>query len=185
MALFLIISVLLAACAGNPATETQPPTSPPRATLAETPGAPAEPPTRTPEPGFTLLAPTGLPGLAPTIEPCVNDARFVTDVTIPDLSQFLPGAPLDKQWQIQNTGTCAWGPDYRVVFADGAAMTAAVEHALYPARPGADAIVRIQMTAPDAPGEYQGDWQLRDPENNAFGPVLFIKIKVIPLPAGE
>ncbi|MBI5293011.1 MAG: hypothetical protein HY872_14150 [Chloroflexi bacterium] len=37
-------------------------------------------------------------------------------------------------------------------------------------------------TAPTAPGDYAGLWQLRDADGKAFGPVLFIKITVIATP---
>jgi len=62
-------------------------------------------------------------------------------------------------------------------------MGAANEHALYPARAGGEAIIQISMTAPIAPGDYSGKWQLRDPKGKAFGEVFFIKIKVVAVTA--
>lgn len=180
-----IALTLLAACS----TITNPATIPPEATPQEVVTlSPVSDPIEeisTPQAGFTLIPPTFNPAIAPTRTPCSNDAVFVTDLTVRDFSQFLPGAALDKQWLIRNTGTCTWNSDYRVVFAEGSSMSATLEHALYPARPEADAIVRITMLAPDVPGDYQGDWQLRDDEDATFGPILFIKINVIPLPEGD
>lgn len=177
---FVGILALAACTASEAVTPTLAPTEP--AAVPSLPTAEPSEPTRTPEPGFTLIAPSVDVALPPTREPCEDDAAFVADLTIPDFSQFLPGATLDKRWQIRNTGTCEWGPDYRVVFAEGSAMGAQLEHALYPARPGSEAIVTIPMIAPDIPGDYQGNWQLRNPENEAFGPILFIKVKVIAVP---
>ena len=180
-----IVLTLLAACS----TETTPAKiateAPPQEVATLPPVSDPIEEISTPQAGFTLIPPTFNPAIAPTREPCLNDAGFVTDLTVRDFSQFLPGAALDKQWQIRNTGTCTWNSDYRVVFAEGSSMSANLEHALYPARPEADAVVRITMFAPDVPGDYQGDWRLRDDEDVAFGPILFIKINVIPVPEGD
>jgi hypothetical protein len=146
------------------------------------PTATPVPATRTPEPGFTLIPATPIQP-TDTPAPCTNDAVFVADVSVPDNSQVLPGAPIDKRWQIRNTGTCDWNADYRVAYFEGSQMNAAGEHALYPARAGGNAVVQIGMTAPDVPGEYTGRWQLREPGGRPFGQVLFIKIVVIPLPS--
>lgn len=178
----LIALLLLTACgsatstsAATDATQTSRPTP----TAPATGGSVA---TRTPEPGFTLLPSTPiLPTDTPT--PCNNDALFVSDVTVPDNSQVVPGAPIDKRWEVQNTGACDWTRDYRVAFFEGNQMGAANEHALYPAKAGNRAIVQVNMIAPDVPGDYTGRWQLRDPQGQPFGPVLYIKIIVIPLPS--
>jgi hypothetical protein len=120
------------------------------------------------------------PALPP--EPCVNDARFVRDVTIPDGTQFLPGQLLNKKWSVENTGSCDWGANYRLAFISGDALGAPSEVALYPARAGTPATWEIAMVAPQTPGAYTSRWQARDPAGNPFGAVVFIKITVIPMP---
>ena len=127
----------------------------------------ASPPTISPT--FTIISPK---------KPCANDAMFITDVTIPDFTKLEPDEPISKLWQIRNTGTCSWGPGYTVVFKEGHAMTAKLEHALYPAQPDANAIIQIDMTTPSSPGDYQGYWLLYDPDGIMFGHKLFIKITV-------
>jgi hypothetical protein len=94
----------------------------------------------------------------------------------------LPGQLLLKKWGVQNTGTCNWGPNYRLVLIGGDSLAAAGEVALYPARAGADATWEIPMVAPQTPGAYTSRWQARDPAGNLFGAVVFIKINVIPMP---
>lgn len=111
--------------------------------------------------------------------PCSNDATFLGDVTVPDGTQFEPGAAIDKIWSVQNTGTCSWGPDYRFVLVSGNAMGAPSEIALYPAVSGAVATIRIRMTAPAEPGEHVGRWQARAPDGLPFGTTVFIKIQVV------
>jgi hypothetical protein len=174
--------LLLAACT----TQAAPTTPAPDVQTALAPLAsptPSVAATLTPEPGFTLLPATPLTPipLTNTPTPCENNAEFISDLTVPDFTQVVPGAVIDKRWQIRNTGACDWGPGYRVVFFEGNSMNAAAEHALYPAKAGNEAVVQIAMTAPPVPGDYTGRWQLRDEQGKTFGQVLFIKITVIGL----
>jgi hypothetical protein len=50
---------------------------------------------------------------------CTNNLRFITDLTVPDGTQVAPGSPVDKQWQVENNGTCT-GSCYRLKFIAGA-----------------------------------------------------------------
>jgi len=179
----LLIALLLCACDSATTTPSSIAPTDSAATLAPSPTVPAFSPSATPQPGFTLIPNTPNTALPPTETPtpCNNDAVFTADVTVPDNSQLLPGAPIDKRWQIQNTGTCNWDSRYRISFFEGNQLNAAGESAIYPAKAGAPATLQVSMTAPDVPGNYTGRWQLRDPDGKPFGPVLFIKIVVIPL----
>ena len=117
------------------------------------------------------------PTVAAVIE-CKDDVEFVSDLTVPDFSKIAPGTVLDKQWQVRNSGTCAWGPQHRVIFVDGNNLGASVEHALYPALPGTLAVVNIAMVAPTAAGDYEGYWRLSDANGEPFGSRLYIQITV-------
>jgi len=138
-----------------------------------------------PTPGRVLLSST--PNVSPT-PACTNDAEFVADLTVPDGAQYLPGQMLVKKWSMKNSGSCDWGPGYRLVFISGEPLTGApgvtaqTEFALYPARANTPAVWEIPMRAPDAPGTYTGRWQARDPQGNLFGTAVFVTIEVIPLP---
>lgn len=186
----IIFLFVLTACQGTGASPTPlfPTPAPPTATATLPPVsgvAPTEtlaplPPTNTPP----ILFPTETPTDTLTTV-CLNEAAFITDLTVPDGAQFLPGQTLTKKWSVLNAGTCDWGPEFRLVLISGDSMGAASEVALYPARAGAEAAWEIVMTAPLAPGEYVGRWQARDPQGNLFGDVMFIKIEVIPLPSAD
>jgi hypothetical protein len=199
LTLGVCLSLWLAACApqvatpaslASPSPAASPISSTPQAaaptngavpTLGAAPAAsPAAAETPAPE-APTALPPAEPPTAAPQA-PCVNDARFIRDVTIPDGTQFLPGQLLVKKWGVQNAGSCNWGANYRLVFIGGDSLAAASEVALYPARAGADATWEIPMVAPQTPGAYTSRWQARDPAGNLFGAVVFIKINVIPMP---
>ena len=128
----------------------------------------------------TVVPPTTSPTatISSPQKPCKNDAMFVTDLTIPDFTKIEPNKPISKLWQIRNTGTCPWGPGYSIVFKEGHAMTPKLQHALYPAKPDANAIIQIDMTTPSSTGDYQGYWLLYDPDGIVFGDRLFIKITI-------
>jgi hypothetical protein len=103
---------------------------------------------------------------------------FLEDITIPDGTVIAPGASIDKQWRVRNSGTCNWDSRYRLRFAGGLDMSAATEQALYPARAGSDATIRILFTAPAEPGTYTTAWQVFGPEGQSFGDPVFMEIIV-------
>lgn len=114
----------------------------------------------------------------PLSEDCVDDARFVEDLTVPDGSLARPGEKLDKRWAVLNAGTCDWGAGYRLVRTDESSIEAREELALYPARPGETAIWQIEMTAPQDIGQHIASWQARSPDGNFFGERVFVLIEV-------
>ena len=103
---------------------------------------------------------------------------FVKDITIPDNTPFNPGQPVDKQWLVTNSGTCSWDSNYRLKLISGPAMGAATEQALYPARAGAQATLRIVFAAPSDTGTYTSTWQAFGPSGEAFGETMYIQIVV-------
>jgi hypothetical protein len=109
---------------------------------------------------------------------CTDGARFVEDLTIPDGSVVGPGARLDKRWSVQNTGSCDWGPDYRLERIDNDGLTGPAEVALYPARAGTTAVWQVEMQAPMAPGEYFSRWQARAPDGSFFGDAVYVVVVV-------
>src|SRR5512135_537297 len=55
-----------------------------------------------------IIQPTPLPTIIPTIDPkvCSKNLTFVQDLTVPDNTVTTFGLTLDKQWLVQNSGTC-------------------------------------------------------------------------------
>jgi len=115
---------------------------------------------------------------------CTNEARFVTDVTAPDGTNFNTGQTFDKVWRLRNSGTCAWDAGYRFAFISGTAMTPNTIVNVPATASGATADIKVPMTAPSAPGAYTGNWQLRSPANTLFGPRVTVVITVPGLPTG-
>ncbi len=114
----------------------------------------------------------------PTTNPtdCINNLTFINDLTILDNSSIAYGATIDKQWLVQNSGTCNWNADYRLRHVGGAALGAPEEIALYPARSGTQATIQITFTTPFTDGEYESAWQAFDPAGLAFGDLIYIRI---------
>ena len=121
-----------------------------------------------------------IPTLEPTLSPaeCTNNLKFVSDATVPDNSTFNQGEVIDKQWLIENTGTCNWDSTYRLRHTGGASLGAPEEIALYPARAGTQATLRILFTAPFSPDFYASEWQAVAPDGALFGDPIYIKINV-------
>jgi Ig-like domain-containing protein len=109
---------------------------------------------------------------------CTNELRFVEDVTVPDNSFITYGASIDKQWLVENGGTCNWDSNYRLKHLGGADLGAPEELMLYPARAGTRATLRVMFSAPYTDGVYESAWQAVDPSGNVFGDTIYIRITV-------
>jgi hypothetical protein len=109
---------------------------------------------------------------------CTDNLRFISDLTIPDATQVPAGSMVDKQWQVENNGTCNWDSHYRLKFIAGADLGTPPAQALYPARSGTQPAIRLTFTAPSEPGTYRSAWQAYSPEDVPFGDPIFVEIVV-------
>ncbi len=109
---------------------------------------------------------------------CVDQARFIEDLTVPDGTRVAPGALIDKRWSVLNSGTCNWGPGYRLIRTDDGSLTGPSELALYPARAGEPAVWQVLLTAPREPGQHIASWQARSPSGELFGDPVFVLVEV-------
>jgi hypothetical protein len=109
---------------------------------------------------------------------CIPNATFVSDVTIPPGTAFLPGVRMDKVWQVRNSGTCAWGVGYELVLLEGANLDAAEAAPVPPTAAGDRVDLAITFWAPPEVGTYASLWQLRSPDGQFFGPTLPLTIQV-------
>jgi hypothetical protein len=112
------------------------------------------------------------------VSACSDGARYLEDLTVPDGSLVAPGAEIDKRWSVQNSGTCEWGSDYRLVHVGGDGLAGPEETALYPAPAGATAVWQVLLQAPAEPGEYTSRWQARAPDGTLFGDEVFVVVIV-------
>lgn len=171
----LVISILIAglvACAnplgwaqGDQSTPFKPPSasgSTPVISFAATP---------------TPLQDAGLLQTA-AVPKCSDGLTFLNDLTIPDGTLVQPDERLDKRWQVENSGDCNWMKDYRLRLVSGPVMGVQEEQALYPARSGMQAELRMVFNAPEEAGLYRSAWQAYNPQGEAFGDPFFIEVVV-------
>jgi hypothetical protein len=131
-----------------------------------------------PTQSIVIVESSPLPTIIPTINPeeCSDNLTFLSDLTIPDNTSIVYGSTIDKQWIVENSGTCHWNSEYRLKHIGGATLDAPEEVALYPARAGTQATIEILFAAPFTDGEYESAWQAFDPQGVAFGDPIFIRI---------
>jgi len=143
--------------------------------LAEGPEQPNDgQPTITP-----LSTPTTAPIAGPPTQtplPC-NKPLFVEE-TIPDDTEFLPGATFTKTWTFKNVGTCTWNTNYKMRFQTGDQLGAPAEVAM-PSSVAPDQLVTISvdMVAPETAGTYESYWSMVSDTDEYMGQT-WIKINI-------
>jgi uncharacterized protein YkwD len=159
-----LMTLVLSACGGGEATEiptlaatdTQAPT-----VAVATTAAPAITETATPDGTAVTFTPT-LGTVAPTNPPdCTNSATFVADITIPDNTAIAAGTAFTKTWRIANTGTCVWGPDYKLTYYSEERMNS-LDVPLAITYPGQNVDISVTLTAPNGLGERQANFVIKN-----------------------
>src|SRR5512146_3583711 len=83
----------------------------PSSTATETPQPPTE---------AAAVGTEGTASVSPT--PSCYRLKYVRDVTIPDNTLMTPAEVFTKTWQVENSGTCAWRPGFKLALVGGNAM---------------------------------------------------------------
>jgi hypothetical protein len=109
---------------------------------------------------------------------CVDGLSFLNDLTIPDGTEVKINDPIEKQWEVKNTGTCNWSENYSVRLVAGLSLGANPEQKIYPALSGSKAVLSIDFLAPLTPGNYRSAWQAYNPKDQPFGDIFYIDIVV-------
>lgn len=149
--------------------------------------------TSVPVVGITPVVPTAVPTRpAPTAVTRCNWAQFLNDVSVPDGSQFVPGATFVKSWRLKNIGTCTWTPDYQLVFSGGSPMNGPASISINENVPPGDTInVEVNLKAPATAGNYTGYWKLATASGALFGiggdaqSSFYVNIKVVQTPTEQ
>ena len=110
----------------------------------------------------------------------VDQAEFWADVTVPDGTDFNPGDTFTKVWKLRNSGTNTWTPEYGLAFSTGEQMSAPDAVPINGnVAPGETVDVSVNMTAPQAGGNYLGYWKMRDPAGELFEYAVYVQIEVV------
>ena len=139
-------------------------------------------PVPTPVPTLAPSAPT--PTFVPTPAGCVDGMRFISDLSFGDgngtfFPDVNPNQAVRKGWRIQNTGTCTWNSTYSLRFVSGTQMNGQNTAVQGNVAPGQNFDMWVDLVAPSQPGQYQGNWQMFNTRNLAFGERLRVRVEVI------
>jgi hypothetical protein len=144
----------------TPQTVTPSPTS----NLTQVTFTPLPSPQQTFTPGGTLQTDTPMPRCDQAA------AGNPIDLTIPDDSLIPAGQGFTKTWKLVNAGSCTWTMSYYASFFYGDRMGAPESVPLQvTVLPAQSVEISIDMVAPSAPGTYQGNWKLSNPDGVLFG----------------
>lgn len=193
--LVTIIALMATACSRSP--DNTPPEKPttavsaiPSAQPSSTPLSPTEampsampqvsataqptveqPPTPTPAAPATNESTIPSPSLssAPPSPPCLDEAVYVGDISVPDGTLFRPGEAFTKTWRVRNTGTCTWGAGYSLAYTSGDIMSGEFNNPIGPISPGELADITVDLVAPARGGEQIGYWQFQNASGKPFG----------------
>jgi len=119
---------------------------------------------------------------------CIDGMAYVADVTYDDKNmtaapQMKPGQSFVKTWRVKNTGSCTWVNGYQLVYAYGntseANMGGQPVPLTTPVAPGTTTDLSTSLTAPLAPGIYQGFWQMMNDKGTPFGQTIWVGITVV------
>ncbi|MFL7792817.1 MAG: NBR1-Ig-like domain-containing protein [Anaerolineae bacterium] len=170
-----VIALLLAALACtciSPRPTIVAPTAIPQADASAVPSLPPAPT------DAVALTNTPVPDV-PGPGECSLNAKFATDVTIPDGTALSPDANFVKVWRMRNSGTCTWEAGTKLVFSSGDQMGGPADVPVTaPVAPGAEVDISVNLKAPGTPGNYQGKWQLQSHTGTFFGSAIWVKIVV-------
>ena len=110
-----------------------------------------------------------------------DDFSFVADVTIPDGTPMTPGQEFVKTWKIRNTGSCAWGDGYKLIYSYSEKMSGKAVPLGVLVQSGEEVEVSVNFIAPTKVGEYTSAWQMMNPTGYPFGSkenILYVKIVI-------
>jgi ABC-type amino acid transport substrate-binding protein len=140
-------------------------------------------------PESPLPAPTAVPTPAspPTPAPCIDGMAWVADLSLDDKNMtappaLQPGQQFSKGWRLRNAGTCAWSPDFSLTYRSGNVPAAKMGGSNFKigkaVAPGQTIDLSANLVAPQAPGVYQGFWQMANAGGRPFGERIWAGIRV-------
>jgi hypothetical protein len=109
--------------------------------------------------------------VAKPAEATYNDwAQYISDVTVPDGTNFAASTPFTKIWRLKNIGNSTWTSAFSVVFISGEMMSSvSPQYLTTNVIPGQTVDIAVNMVAPPNPGTYQGFWALKNASGVLFG----------------
>lgn len=150
----------------------------PTVSFNTTPGAAV-----TPLAGFTAIASPAAPGATQALGDACTNSAFEADVTIPDGTVLKGGEDFQKIWKIRNTGSCTWDEGFALVYIGGSSPNLdpynfEIKQSKDFVTGGSAVNIALNLTAPCAPGKYEGHWRMRSDGGYFFGTIVSVYIEV-------
>lgn len=107
--------------------------------------------------------------------PCMS---LVSHVTMKEGDAVLPNTPFVKTWRIQNPGKEQWPSGCCLRFINGDKMCGEDSISLPRLSAGDVTDISINLTSPNAPGVYQGQWRTYTSTDTPFGDIIWVIVTV-------
>jgi len=152
----------------------------PSATATPDPTATSTKAPATPTLDLSAIA-TSTPTMRPILTGTVSDnAKYISDVTIPDYSVVAPATTFVKTWLIQNNGKTTWTKDYKLFWLEGLTGSNNTTSVLLTKEvaPGEQIEVSVTFKSPDTNGVHSSYWKMYNASGYIFGEPLSMFITV-------
>jgi hypothetical protein len=127
--------------------------------------------------GPVLTVSIALPGIAPTTttRSCYH-ATLVSDVTVPNGTEFKPGDTFTKTWEIKNSGTCDWNTNFKITYVGGNMFGSDTTKIRKFVGEGDTTNISLPMVAPSGSGNVTSSWQMATDSGTLFGQIFTVQI---------
>ncbi len=110
---------------------------------------------------------------------CSDSLIYVQDLNYPDGTLVSARQSIEKQWLVENNGSCDWDGRYSLRLLDGyTALEAPGKITLGPVQAGSQLTITINFTAPSILGPYRTAWQAYNADGIAFGDAIYMEVNV-------
>ena len=111
------------------------------------------------------------------------EMAFLSDVTIPDGTEFSVGEGFSKVWRLSNSGTTTWPLGCRLVLETNTGdRLSTVEYVDIPGEvpPQSAVTISVEMETPKKLGRHVSYWRMQGPSGSAFGARIWVDIVATP-----
>ena len=96
--------------------------------------------------------------------------HVILDVPVDEGTLIMPGMQFTKTWRLINSGDCEWNQSYTLVLISGEQLSDQDEIP-FPVNvsPSESLDISVLMQAPESPGRYKGEWEIKADDGQIFG----------------
>lgn len=106
------------------------------------------------------------------------DAKFESDVSIPDGSNVVAGSSVRKTWRVNNTGSAAWPEGTMLVWTKGKIKIRGCAGVAASCEAGSSVDLSVDVLIPFKSGRHTGHFRLATASGEQFGDQYFLEVNV-------